>query len=117
MKTINNLLLAGAVAVGFAFASSANASEVFLSPRAQANQITHVSGVNTDRNLVSGWYAGAAYKAFNTAPSMVASGPVADVNLAGANYLGAAAKSPFRDLRGVDFQIAPLVEKRDACHK
>jgi hypothetical protein len=117
MKTINTLLLAGAVAVSFTFASSARADEAFLSPRAKANQIKRVSGVNTDRNLATGWYAGAAYKAFNTPHSMVASGAVPDVNLAGANYLGAAAKSPHRDLRGVEFQIAPLIENRNASPK
>ena len=87
MKTFNNLLLASAVAVSFTFATAASASEVFLSPRAQANQISRVSGTNNDRNLVSGWYAGAA------------------------------AKSPFRDLRGVQYEIAPLIEKRNASQK
>ena len=115
MKAITTLLLAAAFSV--TLIGTAKADEAFLSPRAQANQIARVSGTNNDRNLVSGWYAGAAYKAFNTAPSMVASGPVADVNLAGANYLGAAAKSPHRDLRGVEFQIAPLIEKRNASQK
>lgn len=115
MKTITTLLLAAAFSV--TLVSTAKAGEVFLSPRAQANQITRVSGTNNDRNLVSGWYAGAAYKAFNTAPSMVASGSVADINLVSGNYLGAAAKSPFRDLRGVQYEIAPLIEKRDASQK
>ena len=115
MKTINTLILAGTIAV--ALTTTTKAGEAFLSPRAKANQITRVSGVNTDRNLVSGWYAGAAYKAFNTAPSMVASGAVPDVNLVSGNYLGAAAKDPTRDLRGVEFQIAPLVEKRNSALK
>lgn len=117
MKTINTLLLAGAVAVSFTFASTAKAGEVFLSPRAQANQINRVSGTSTDRNLVSGWYAGTGNKANGIFHPMVASGSVPDINLAGANYLGAGAKNPARDLRGVEFQIAPLMEKRDACHK
>ena len=117
MKTINALLLAGTVAVSFTFAISAKAGEVFLSPRAQANQTARVSGTGTDRNLVSGWYAGTANKANGIFHSMVASGSVKDINLAGANYLGAAAKSPHRDLRGMEFQIAPLVEKRNACQK
>ncbi|MEY4385709.1 MAG: hypothetical protein RLY20_992 [Verrucomicrobiota bacterium] len=111
MKTITTLLLAAAFSV--TLVSTAKAGEVFLSPRAQANQITRVSGTNADRNLVSGWYAGAAYKAFSTAPNMVASGPVPDVNLVSGNYLGAAAKSPFRT---ASYEIAPLTEKRGACH-
>ena len=114
MKTITTLLLAAAFSV--TLVSTAKAGEVFLSPRAQANQLTRVSGINKDRNLVSGWYPGAAYRAYRTAPNMVASGPVADINLVSGNYLGAAAKSPHRDLRGVKFEIAPLFEKRDACH-
>src|SRR5438309_1132775 len=112
MKTTTTLILAAAVS--FTLASPAKAADMFLSPRAQANQIARVSGTDNDRNLVSGWYAGAAYRAFSTAPNMVASGPVADINLAGGNYLGAAAKNPMRDLRGVQYEIAPLIEKRDA---
>lgn len=110
MKTTTILILAAAVS--FTFVSSTKAADVFLSPRAQANQIARVSGTNNDRNLVSGWYAGAAYKAFNTAPNMVASGPVADINLVSGNYLGAAAKNP---MRGAQFEIAPLAGK--PCHK
>lgn len=115
MKTITTILLAAAFSV--TLVSTAKAGEVFLSPRAKANQITRVSGINNDRNWVSGQYLGARLKSLNTFHSMVASGPVKDINLAGANYLGAAAKSPFRDLRGVQYEIAPLFEKRDACHK
>ena len=115
MKTITTLLLAATVS--FTLASSARAVDVAQSPRGQANQIARVSGVNNDVNLVSGSYLGAGYKALHTPPHMVASGPVADINLAGANYLGAAAKSPFRDLRGVEYQIAPLIEKRNASQK
>ncbi len=117
MKTINTILLAGAVAASFTVAGSVQAGEALLSPRAQANQITRVSGVNADRNLVSGWYAGTGNKASGVFHSMVASGPVADINLVSGDYLGAAAKSPHRDLRGVEFQIAPMVEKRDKATK
>lgn len=114
MKTTTLLLTAAA---GIAFVSAASAADVVRSPRAEANQIARVAGVNADRNLVSGWYAGTAHKAFNTPPSMVASGPVADINLVSGSYLGAAAKNPARDLRGVAFEIAPLIEKRDAATK
>ena len=114
MKTITSLLLASAVAISFTLAGSAKAGEAFLSPRAKANQSAHVSGVNTDRNMAGNWYAGAATRMLTTPPSMVASGPVKDINLAGANYVGASVKSPHRDLQGVAYQIAPLIEKRDA---
>jgi len=111
MKTTTALILAATVS--FTLAGSAKAADVFLSPRAQANQITRVSGINNDRNLAGGWYAGAAYKAFSTAPNMVASGAVADVNLVSGNYLGAAAKSPFHSAQ---FEIAPLTGKHGTCH-
>lgn len=112
MKTSTALILAATV--GFTLAGSAKAADVFLSPRAQANQIARVSGTNNDRNLVSGWYAGAAYRAFSTAPNMVASSSVPDINLVSGNYLGAAAKNP---MRGTQFEIAPLTGKSGACHK
>ncbi len=111
------ILLAVAAAGIFTLASSVQAAEVFLSPRAQANQITHVKGINNEPNLVSGWYAGAATRIFTTQHSMVASGPVLDVNLVSGNYLGAASKSPHRDLRGWEYQIAPLIEKRNKALK
>lgn len=117
MKTFNTILLAGAVAASFTLASSAKAGDVVMSPRAQANQITRVSGVNTDPNLVSGWYAGTGNKANGIFHSMVPSGSVADINLVSGDYLGAAAKSPHRDLRGVEFQVAPLIEKRNKATK
>jgi hypothetical protein len=117
MKTINTLILAGTVAFSFAAANIVSAAEAVHSPRGQANQTTRVSGTNTDRNLVSGQYLGAQLKSLNAFHSMVASGSVKDINLAKADYLGAAAKSPQRDLKGVQFEIAPLIEKRDACHK
>jgi hypothetical protein len=103
MKNINTLLLLGAVAVGFASAcqsraadqaaccrardggsacaSQTRAADLFLSPRAQANQIRTVSGAGTTSSLVSGY------------------------------YLGAAAKNPARELRPAQFEIAPVVEK------
>lgn len=114
MKTINTLILAGTVAFSFAAANVVSAVEVLHSPRGQANQITRVSGVNTDRNWVSGRYLGAQLKSLNTFHSMEASGSVKDINLVSGNYLGAAAKNPQRDLKGVQFEIAPLIEKRNA---
>lgn len=115
MKTITTLLLAAAFSV--TLLSTAKASDVLLSPRAKANQIARVKGINNDPQLVSGWYAGAAYRTYSTAPSTVASGPVKDINLVSGNYLGTAAKSPFRDLEGVQYRIAPLIEKRNASQK
>ena len=47
MKTITTLLLAAAFSI--TLVSTAKAGEVFLSPRAQANQITRVSGTNNER--------------------------------------------------------------------
>jgi len=116
MKATNTLILAGAVAAAFALTTTAQAGEV-LSPRAKANQITHVSSTKTDVNLVSGSYAGAATRAGTMFHSTVASGPVKDINLVSGNYLGAAVKSPQRDLRGPEFRIAPLIEKRNAGQK
>lgn len=109
------ILLTVAAAGILALTSSVQAGEPLLSPRAKANQIARVSGVNTDRNLVSGWYAGAAYKAFNTAPNMVASGPVPDIDLAHAPRPTMSPKDPRYEaaLRAnaasqAEVQIAPL---------
>jgi hypothetical protein len=112
MKTITTLLLAAAVGLGVV--GSAKAGEALLSPRAKANQITHVSGVNNDANLVSGWYAGAASRMYTTAPNMVAAGPVPDVNLVSGNYPGAAAKIP---MTRPSYEIAPAVEKAAPIQK
>jgi hypothetical protein len=113
MKTLKTILLAGAVVACFTLASTAKAGEVFLSPRAQANQMPRVSGINADPNLVSGSYPGAASKARAVFHPMTASGGVEDINLVSGNYAGAAAKSPDRELRGYAYEIAPLIEK---CH-
>jgi len=48
---IKMLLTLGAVALT-AITFNANAYDIALSPRAAANQIKHVSGVNNDANLV-----------------------------------------------------------------
>ena len=61
MKTMNTLLLAGAVALGFTL-TTATAAEPFLSPKAKANQISRVSSMDTSPNLVSGNYLGAGAK-------------------------------------------------------
>ena len=109
MKTIHTLLLAGAVVTGLAMASQARA-DVFLSPRAQANQIRTVSGGEAGPNLVNANYLGAGQKAADLLPA-VTSGSTASPSLVSGNYLGAAAKNPARDLHSGQFEIAPVVEK------
>ena len=109
MKDISKLLLAAAVAAGFATATQTFAGEPLHSPRGLANQIKRVPGTNNDVNLVSGWYAGAAIKQGAMFHSAVDSRGIKDVNLAMHQnrplYTG---KNPSRDLRPQEFQIAPL---------
>jgi len=57
------------------------------------------------------------YRAFNTAPNMVASGAVADINLVSGNYLGAAAKNACARSARVHLRICALIEKRNASQK
>ena len=52
MKTINKLVVAAAVVVALNFTLTVRAGEPLLSPRAQGNQIRHVSGINNDPNLL-----------------------------------------------------------------
>ncbi len=106
MKTINNLLLAGALTLGVTLATSANA-EAFLSPRAQANKIAVTSGGTRDANRVSGNYAGAALKAQSLANPVVTTSEK-QPNLVSGNYPGAAGKNP---APAPQFQIAPAVTK------
>ena len=94
MKTLNSLLLAGAVALGFTLTPTARADEPFLSPKAKANQISRVSGGDTSPNLVSGNYLGAATKMEANRAKVVSSGGATTPNLASGNYLGAGAKNP-----------------------
>lgn len=107
MKTINTLLLAGAVTFGFTLASSASA-DVLLSPRAKANQIAVVPGIANEPNLVSGNYAGAALKAKSLAHSVVTNSG-SQPNLVSGNYAGAGVKNPAAP--AAQFQIAPVVGK------
>ena len=108
MKTINTLLLAGAVALGFTLTTTAKADEPFLSPKAKANQIHRVSSVDSSPNLVSGNYLGAAAKTEFNRVKVVPSGTVTP-NLISGNYLGAGAKNPYP--RTASFQGAPLIAK------
>ena len=105
MKTMNSLLLAGAVALGFTLTTTARADEPFLSPKAKANQIHHVSGVDTGPNLVSNNYLGAAAKTEANRARVVSSGGAATPNLVSGNYLGAGAKNPYprtaKDMSGM----------------
>ena len=93
MKTMNTLLLAGAVALGFTL-TTATAAEPFLSPKAQANQISRASSVDTSPNLVSGNYLGASSKT-EANRTKVVSGTGHQPNLVSGNYLGAGAKNPY----------------------
>lgn len=106
MKIISTLLLVGAVTLGFTVANSAKA-DAFLSPRAQANQITVAAGGAKDARYVSGSYAGAALKS-QTLPNAVATTSVKQPNLVSGNYAGAAGKNP---AAGGHFQIGPVVAK------
>ena len=81
MKTINILLLAGAVALGFTLTTTAKADEPLFSPKAAAlrHDFRRVPSTDASPNLVSG------------------------------NYLGAGARNPF-PMRA-SYEIAPLVGK------
>jgi hypothetical protein len=115
MKTINTLLLAGALATSLSLATQARAA-AFLSPRAQENQIKYVTGADTSPNLVSANYLGAGAKAASLQLATVSGNAETNPSLVSGDYQGAAAKSPNRDLRDTQFQIAPVVEKpQKAC--
>ena len=110
MKTMNTLLLAGAVALGFTLTTTAKADEPFLSPKAAAlrHDFRTVPSTDTSPNLVSGNYLGALAKTeFNRVK--VVPGGTATPNLVSGNYLGAGAKNPYA--RTASFEIAPLVGK------
>jgi hypothetical protein len=107
MKTLNTLLLAGAVTFGFTLANSASA-DVLLSPRAKANQSAVAPRSASERNLVSGNYAGAALKAQSLAHSVVTNSGN-QPSLVSGNYAGAAVKNPAAP--SAQFQIAPIVGK------
>lgn len=110
MKTMNTLLLAGAVALGFTAVNAAKADEPFLSPRAASlrHDLRKVPGIDTSPNLVSNTYLGAAAKWELNRAKVVPSGTVTP-NLVSGNYPGAAAKNPFP--RPARFEIAPHVQK------
>ena len=108
MKTMNILLLAGAVALGFTLTTTAKADEPFFSPKGKANQISRVSGADTSPNLVSNNYLGAGAKWELNRAKVVPSGTVTP-NLVSGNYLGAGAKNPYP--KSASFEIAPLVGK------
>ena len=94
MKTLNSILLAGAVALGFTLTTTVRADEPFLSPKAKANQISRVSSVDTSPNLVSGNYLGALAKTEANRARVVSSGGATTPNLVSGNYLGAGVKNP-----------------------
>ena len=110
MKTMNTLLLAGAVALGFTLTSTAKADEPFLSPKAAAlrRDFRTVPSTGTSPNLVSGNYLGALAKT-EANRAKVVSGTGHQPNLVSGNYLGAGAKHP--SASSASFEIAPLVGK------
>ena len=110
MKTMNTLLLAGAVALGFTLTTTAKADEPFLSPKAAAlrHDFRTVPSTDTSPNLVSGNYLGALAKTEFSRAKVVPSGATTP-NLVSGNYLGAGAKNPFP--KYASFEIAPLVGK------
>jgi hypothetical protein len=116
MNTKTSLLLASALALGFTLTTAANAAEQALSPRARDNLIKRVPGTNTDPNLVSGSYLGAAAKPILDRVKVVPTTGT-DPNLISGNYAGAALKNPYAT--PAPFEIAPLVtkskEKGNAC--
>jgi hypothetical protein len=111
MKTMNTLLLAGAVALGFTLTTTAKADEPFLSPKAAAlrHDFRKVPSTDTSPNLVSGNYLGALAKTEANRARVVSSGGATTPNLVSGNYLGAGAKNPYP--RTASFEIAPLVGK------
>jgi len=110
MKTMNTLLLAGAVALGFTLTTTARADEPLLSPKAASlrHDFRKVPSTDTSPNLVSNTYLGAAAKWELNRARVVPSG-TGTPNLVSGNYLGAGAKNPYP--RAASFEIAPLVGK------
>ena len=96
MKTMNTLLLAGAVALGFTLTTTAIADEPLLSPKAAAlrHDFRKVLSTDTSPNLISNSYLGAAAKTeFNRA--RVVTTDTVTPNLVSASYAGAALKNPY----------------------
>ena len=109
MKTMNTLLLAGAVALGFTL-TTATAAEPFLPPKAKANQLSRVSSVDTGPNLVSGNYLGALAKTESNRAKLVP-GTGHEPNLVSGNFNSAASKASGGTLSQSRFEIAALVGK------
>ena len=107
MKTMNSLLLAGAVALGFTLTTTANAGEPFLSPKAAAlrHDFRTVPSADTSPILVSGSYLGAASRLELNRVKVVPSGTLTP-NLVSGNYRGADAKNPSTKL--ATFEIGAL---------
>ena len=107
MKTINTLILSGAVVLGFTLAS-ANAEDVFLSPRAaqQRHELRTVPSTDSTPNLVSNSYLGAASKRSDRANAATIG--TSTQNLVNGNYQGAAAKNPKSG--APRFEIAPMAK-------
>jgi hypothetical protein len=109
MKTNTTLLLAGAIALGFA-RTTALAADIAASPRMQRllNERKIVSGTDTSPNLVSNTYLGAAAK-WELNRAKVVPSDTTTPNLVSGNYAGAGAKNPYH--RPAPVEIAPLKEK------
>jgi len=98
MKTMNALLLAGALALGLTV--TANASEALLSPRAKDNRTKVVPITGTNPNLVTGAYLGAGAK-WEAARAKIGADSGKAGGFVGGNYMGAALKYPGRlDVKG-----------------
>lgn len=110
MKTMNTLLLAGAVALGFTLTTTAKADKPLLSPKAAAlrHDFRKVPSTDTNPNLVRSTYLGAAGKWKLNRAKVVPSGTVTP-NLVSGKYPGVAGKNPY--YRPRQFEIAPLVGK------
>lgn len=112
MKTMNTLLLAGAVALAFTLTTTARADEPFLSPKAkeQADSLRKVPGTTPD--LISRSVMSGSPKAIALAESLrtVPSGTVTP-NLVSGNFNSAASKANGGTLPQSRFEIAPLVGK------
>jgi hypothetical protein len=110
MKTMNTLLLAGTVALGFTLATTARGDERFLSPKSAAlrQEFRTVQSPETGRNLVSGNYLGALAKSDSNRGKIVPNGRVTP-NLVDGNYPGAGARTSVP--KHASFEIAPLAGK------
>ena len=110
MKNMTKLLLA--VSAAMALASQAGAAEALLSPRAKANQITVVTPIGIDPDLVRGQTAlGVAALTKVTGSRPIFTGPSAnDPDLVRGQWAVTGSPKGIQQLResGRGFMVAPL---------